>query len=249
MFVELGRPLPVWSAKALLASGVGKSTRVAFHLPNGTEWVTAWAAITRVGGLAIPLSTLAAPSELAAALRHTDAHVLIAPTEMFGRDHEEYLERALPELTRLCVAGAPPPARPGPPDDPHVGHPYVRAGCSFSTGPPPMPSAGSTTSSSAPVEREVVPSDELMVVSTSGSTSEPKAVVHTHGAVFRKTSVPSVIVVPPGGRASSATRSSGSAGSSTWARRCTPALTIVCQERPHTESALRLSSPRTAPPV
>ena len=37
------------------------------------------------------------------------------------------------------------------------------------------------------------------MIFTSGSTSEPKAVVHTHGAVFRKTSVPNPGVAPPGG--------------------------------------------------
>ena len=49
------------------------------------------------------------------------------------------------------------------------------------------------------VADEVVPADELVVIFTSGSTSEPKAVVHTHGAIFRKTSLPNPGVAPPGG--------------------------------------------------
>ena len=49
------------------------------------------------------------------------------------------------------------------------------------------------------VADEVVPADEMVVIFTSGSTSVPKAVVHTHGAIFRKTSVLNPGVAPPGG--------------------------------------------------
>src|SRR4030088_2761822 len=50
-----------WSgrlAKALLARGVGKGTRVAFMFGNSPEWVVTFVAIARIGALAMPLSTL-----------------------------------------------------------------------------------------------------------------------------------------------------------------------------------------------
>ena len=34
-------------ARGLLASGIGKGTRVAILLPNGPEWLVAWLAVTR----------------------------------------------------------------------------------------------------------------------------------------------------------------------------------------------------------
>jgi len=88
-------------AKTLLRSGIGKGSRVAMHLPNGVDWVVAWSAITRIGALAMPLSTLATPRELADALRQGDAHLLVAPDTMFRRDHEEFLEDAIPGLAEV----------------------------------------------------------------------------------------------------------------------------------------------------
>src|SRR5579871_252004 len=51
-------------AKRLLASGVGKGTRVATHFPFSTEWVVSWLAITRIGALHLPFSTAYKPAEL-----------------------------------------------------------------------------------------------------------------------------------------------------------------------------------------
>ena len=85
-------------AKRLLAAGVGKATRVGMHLPMGNDWVVAFAAITRIGALAMPCSTLYAPAELERVLRLGDIHLLLAPDVMFARDHIEFLERAVPGL-------------------------------------------------------------------------------------------------------------------------------------------------------
>ena len=85
-------------ARRLLAAGVGKATRVGMHLPVGNDWVVAFAAITRIGALAMPCSTLYAPAELERVLRLGDIHLLLAPDVMFERDHTEFLERAVPGL-------------------------------------------------------------------------------------------------------------------------------------------------------
>ena len=68
------------------------------HIPMGNDWVVAFAAITRIGALAMPCSTLYAPAELERVLRLGDIHLLLAPDVMFERDHTEFLERAVPGL-------------------------------------------------------------------------------------------------------------------------------------------------------
>ena len=85
-------------ARRLLAAGVGKGTRVGMHIPVGNDWVIAFAATTRIGALVMPFSTLYAPAELGRALRIGDIQLLLAPSVMFGRDHAEFLERAVPGL-------------------------------------------------------------------------------------------------------------------------------------------------------
>ena len=174
-------------ARTLLAMGVGKGTRVGIHFPNSVDWVVAWAAAARVGALTMLFSTLYAPAELTRALRLGDVGVLLAPATMFGRDHEAFLEAAIPGLADV--------------DDPRAplfvdATPYLRSVVLFGTPTRAWARAASATADVPvpdavlqAVEDAVVPADELLVIFTSGSTSEPKAVVHTHGGVFRKTAL------------------------------------------------------------
>ena len=52
-------------ARWLLAEGVGKGTRVGLFFANGVDWVIWWLAASRIGALAVPLSTLYTPAEIA----------------------------------------------------------------------------------------------------------------------------------------------------------------------------------------
>ena len=95
-------------AKRLLKAGVGKGTRVGVLFPQGPDFVTALLAITRVGGIAVLLSTFLRPPELAGAVRHADLDTLIAPRSLLGQDLEEQFEIAWPELrhaqgTAICT--------------------------------------------------------------------------------------------------------------------------------------------------
>src|SRR5215207_7847196 len=56
-------------AKGLLASGAGKGTRVGLLAANSPAWIVAWLGITRIGGVAILLSTYSKPTELGWMLR------------------------------------------------------------------------------------------------------------------------------------------------------------------------------------
>src|SRR5277367_3705129 len=85
-------------ARRLLAEGVGKASRVAFHFVSGHEFLIAWAALGRIGALAMPLSAAYKPAEVAKILRLGDAQMLLAPATVFGRDEATFLESALPGL-------------------------------------------------------------------------------------------------------------------------------------------------------
>src|SRR3981081_3044426 len=61
----------------LLTRGVGKATRIGILYANSPSWGVAWAAITKIGAVAVPLSTFSKPPELARIIRHADLHGLI----------------------------------------------------------------------------------------------------------------------------------------------------------------------------
>src|SRR6195952_267431 len=85
-------------ADALLASGVGKGTRVGILFPNCAQWLICWLAAARIGALTVPLSTFAPGGELARLLRHTDVQVLLMGRSIAGRDLVTRVATALPGL-------------------------------------------------------------------------------------------------------------------------------------------------------
>ena len=56
-------------AAAFIAAGVSKGTRVGLIMPNCEQWVQTAIALTRIGAVLVPLSTLLQPPELVAQLR------------------------------------------------------------------------------------------------------------------------------------------------------------------------------------
>jgi acyl-CoA synthetase (AMP-forming)/AMP-acid ligase II len=172
------------AARWLLNQGVGKGSRVGLFFANGVEWVVWWLAVSRIGALAVPLSTMYAPAELAKVLRLADIGVLVAPARVLGIDVAERLEAALPELAgQSCNAVALRAA------------PYLRrivltadTGRSWATRWRNDPDALASQEILAAVEDEVSPADLAVMVHTSGSTADPKGVIHTHGTLVRQTS-------------------------------------------------------------
>src|SRR6185312_11825354 len=95
----------------------------------------------------------------------------------------------------------------------------------------------------AAVESEVAPADAAVVVYTSGSAAEPKAVVHTHGTVVRKTSTGSNLGLQgsyPGHRVLCAMPFFWVGGVQMLAGALHSGSAIVCQERFDAEGALDL---------
>ncbi|WNG90856.1 class I adenylate-forming enzyme family protein [Mycobacterium sp. ITM-2016-00318] len=171
------------AARWLLAHGVGKGTRVGLFFANGVEWIVWWLAVSRVGALAVPLSTMYASAELAKVLRLADIGALVAPASVLDIDVVERLEAALPELpgqtgAALFVRAAPYLRRIVLTADP----------ASWATPWRDDPDEVAPQDMLAAVEEEVSPADLAVMVHTSGSTADPKGVLHTHGTLVRQTS-------------------------------------------------------------
>lgn len=177
-------------AKQLLAHGVGKGTRVGIHLPTGPYWAVVFVAVTRIGAIAMPFSTLYRPDELRQALRMGDVCVLISVGSLLGKDHESFLEKAIPGLAGSTAGSL---------SDCEV--PYLRSVWLVGHGARAWAThveisaldadegfAGFDDAMLEAVEAEVSPADAMVAVFTSGTTAEPKAVVHSQGAAIRKTS-------------------------------------------------------------
>lgn len=144
--------------------------------------------MSRIGAVAVPMSTFYSAQELRAALRSGDVHILIAAPRILSTDIVDLLERALPDLVdegdeTIAVASAP----------------FLRSVCFTESVPRRWASllpltaiadteAGVPRTVLAEAERQVHPADIAVMVHTSGSSGPPKAVVHSHGAVMRQSS-------------------------------------------------------------
>jgi acyl-CoA synthetase (AMP-forming)/AMP-acid ligase II len=165
-------------ADALLASGVGKGTRVGILFPNCAQWIISWLAAARIGALTVPLSTFAPGAELARLLRHTDTQVLLMGRSIAGRDLVDRIADALPGLAggdaAITLA-----------EVPYLRRVHVWPDCDRPWATPWPDTTGPVVFLASSAEQEVRPADELVLVTTSGTTALPKSVAHTHGSLVR----------------------------------------------------------------
>lgn len=143
-------------AAALAARGVGRGTRVGLLLPNWPEWIVVAFAVWRCGGVLVPLNTLYRARELGHALALAEVEVLIAVRRFLRNDFAASLA-TLPAPRDVVLLE--------PPAD----------GAAVDLG--PLGTGGVAPGGTA------WPDDAATIVFTSGSTAEPKGVVHTHRAL------------------------------------------------------------------
>ena len=173
-------------ARGLLELGVAKGGRVAVWMPNGPEWLVAFLAIGRIGALAVPLNTFFKDSELKWALGHADIHTLLLEDDPGGHDLFSRLAAAVPDLRE---------AHRGPlrlPGVPHLRHIVTWGGPgranAIAHADLERPADAESTMDRAlldAVEASVHPADPLALLYTSGSTGDPKGVLHSQGGLLR----------------------------------------------------------------
>ena len=141
-------------AAALIEAGIVKGTRVGLIMPNGVRWVQIAIAVTRIGAVLVPLSTLLQPRELAAQLQTASVQFLISVEEFRGHRYLDNVQRELlPALREVWTADRMLQNVAG-----DAARPIVDA-----------------------LAATVTPSDPMVVMFTSGSSGTPKGVMHSHG--------------------------------------------------------------------
>jgi acyl-CoA synthetase (AMP-forming)/AMP-acid ligase II len=171
-------------AKGMLARGAGPGTHVGLLFPNGSDFVVAWLAVARIGAITMPLSTFSTSSELRSLLRGADVELLLATTSFRGRDYVDALCQAVPGLD---LGSEPPLYDPRTPALRRLAFDASADGVGTEWTIDALVDAGASVGDDvlAAVEAGVHASDRMVIVHTSGSTSEPKGVIHQHGPLIR----------------------------------------------------------------
>ena len=206
---------------ALRSLGIARGERVAVVAADCPEFVASFLGAAACGAVAVPLSTMLSPAELAYVLKHCGARAVVVTPEQLDKVLE--VRTSLPQLESVLLVG----------------------------GPPSRNSADARTTSAddgvlsfdelmeAADEAEVEPlSDDTtaFILYTSGSTGRPKGAVHVHRnlPVTVECYGKQVLGVRPGDRLFSSSRLffAYGLGNSLSFPLSSGATSVLCRERP-----------------
>lgn len=157
-------------ALGLMRRGVGRGDVVACQLPNGWQFVLTYLACARIGAVLNPLMHIFRERELSFMLRHGEAKVFIVPRQFRSFDHAAMaraLQPDLPDLRHVIVVDGE-----GLDDD------------SFDAVLMAGEPAASRTEQAAMQAARAHPDDVMQLMYTSGTTGEPKGVMHSANTTF-----------------------------------------------------------------
>jgi acyl-CoA synthetase (AMP-forming)/AMP-acid ligase II len=147
-------------AAGFVDAGVGKGTRVGLIMPNSVRWVQVAVALTRIGAVLVPLSTLLKAGELITQLRAASVQFLVSVEEFRGHRYLDDLrpvpQLELPALRQVWTVNR-----------------FARA----------TPSEAARGIVDAMTET-VTSADPLVIMFTSGSSGPPNGVTHSHGSAL-----------------------------------------------------------------
>jgi len=166
-------------ARALLAAGVTKGSSVAIMLANRPEFVIAAYAAGSIGAVVVPVSTFAPSDERDYILRHSDAAVLVTQASLFNHHFVDELLDSHPELAR----GVPGQLQ-------SVAFPFLRRIVSLDPATPEtVEHWDDVIARAAEVPEDLLdaamaqvhPRDPGLIIYTSGTSANPKGVLHSNG--------------------------------------------------------------------